>query len=121
MLLLPRTPKKSWSKSRISLLSIGFPTVRIGDPGSAVNLYRISYSKNVRLFGQLFFEVQGSPSFVLILLLRLFPSDQKHSTRNCIKFADVIFLVLNVDSRGELLILLFFWHRIKEFYTYQAF
>ena len=48
-----------------------------------------------------FFGVRGSNSIVLILLLRLFPSDQKHSTRNCIKFADVNFLVLNVDSREE--------------------
>ena len=36
---------------------------------------------------------------VLILLIRIFPSDQKHSTRNSIKFAHAIFLVLNVDSR----------------------
>ena len=58
-------------------------------------------SKDTRLWGQLFFVVWGSKSFVDTLLLRLFPSDQKHSTRNCIKFARVIFLVLNVDSRGE--------------------
>ena len=66
-----------------------------------INLYRLSYSKNVPLLDQLFFGVRGSKSFVDTLLLRLNPSDQKHSTRNCIKFADTIFLVLNVDSRGE--------------------
>ena len=58
-------------------------------------------SKDVRLLGQLFLEVRGSNSIVLILLIRIFPSDQKHSTRNCIKFAHAIFLVLNVNSRGE--------------------
>ena len=34
-------------------------------------------------------------------LINLFPSDQKHSTRNCIKFADVKYLVLIVHIRGE--------------------
>ena len=58
-------------------------------------------SKDMRLLDQLFFVVRGSNSIVLILLIRIFPSDQKHSTRNCIKFADVIFLVLNVNSREE--------------------
>ena len=33
-------------------------------------------------------------------LINLFPSDQKHSTRNCIKFADVKYLALIVHSRG---------------------
>ena len=34
-------------------------------------------------------------------LINLFPSDQKHSTRNCIKLADVEYLALIVHSRGE--------------------
>ena len=34
-------------------------------------------------------------------LINIFPSDQKHSSRNCIKFAVVKYLVLNVDSRWE--------------------
>ena len=34
-------------------------------------------------------------------LINIFPSDRKHSSRNCIKFADVKYLVLIVDSRGE--------------------
>ena len=58
-------------------------------------------SKDIRVWGQLFFVVWGSKSFVDTLLLRIFPSDQKHSSRNCIKFADVKYLGLNVDSRGE--------------------
>ena len=53
------------------------------------------------ILGPTFFEVRGSNSIVLILLIRIFPSDQKHSTRNCIKFADVENLVLNVDSLRE--------------------
>ena len=56
-------------------------------------------SKDTRLLGQLFFGIWVSNSIVLILLLRLFPWDQKHSTRNCTKFAHVIFLALNVNSR----------------------
>ena len=68
----------------MGLISIGFPTV-----------------KNMSLSDHIIFEVRGSPSSVLILLLRLLPSDQKHSTRTCIKFVDVIFLVPNVDSREE--------------------
>ena len=56
-------------------------------------------SKDMRLLGQLFFGIRGIKRVVLILLLRNFPSDQKHSTRNCIKFADVKYLALNVDSR----------------------
>ena len=55
----------------------------------------------MRLLGQLFFGVRGSKSIVDTLLLRIFPSDQKQKSRNCIKFADVNFLVLNVDSRRE--------------------
>ena len=39
-------------------------------------------SKDMRLLGQLFFEVRRSNSIVLVLLSRIFPSDQKHSTRN---------------------------------------
>ena len=78
-------------------------------------------SKDMRLLGQLFFGVRGSKSFVDTLLLRLNPSDQKHSTRNCIKLADSIFLVLNVDSRGEKKLLGKVWHRIKEFYTDRTF
>ena len=58
-------------------------------------------SNDMRLLGQLFFVIWGSNSFIDTLLLRLFPSDQKQKSRNCIKNADVIFLVLNVDSRGE--------------------
>ena len=41
-------------------------------------------SKDVWLSGQLFWSVRGSKRAVLILSLRLFPSDQKHSTRQCI-------------------------------------
>ena len=55
-------------------------------------------------FGSYFFGTPAgsrSISFVLILLVRIFPSDQKHWSRNCLKFADVIFLVLNVDSHEE--------------------
>ena len=55
----------------------------------------------MRLWGQLFFVVWGSKSFVDTLLRRIFPSDQKHSTRHCIKFADVEYLGLNVDSREK--------------------
>ena len=55
----------------------------------------------------------------MILLLRLFPSDQKHLTRNCIKIADVIFIVPNVDSRGEKTFVVG-GHRIKEFGTKQV-
>ena len=73
----------------------------IGDPGSAANLYRLSHSKNVRLLGHLFFEVHRSRRSVLILLLRIFTSDQKQKSKNCVKFADVKYLVLNVDSREE--------------------
>ena len=58
-------------------------------------------SKDMRLLGQLFFEVPGSDSIVLILLIRIFRSDQKHSTRNCMKLADVEGLVLKVDSHRD--------------------
>ena len=34
-------------------------------------------------------------------LLRILSSDQKQKSRNCLKFADVKYLVLIVDSRGE--------------------
>ena len=71
------------------------------DPGNAVHLYRLSHSENMRLSVHFWGEVRGSNSIVLILLIRIFPSDQKHSTRNCMMFVDVIFLVLKVDSRGE--------------------
>ena len=57
-------------------------------------------SEDTRLLGQLFFVVWGSKSFVDTLFLRIFPSDQNQKSRNCIKIADVKFLVLNVDSRG---------------------
>ena len=46
-------------------------------------------SKDLRLLGQLLGAVWRSKKVVLILLLRLFPSDQKHSSRNCLKFVDV--------------------------------
>ena len=45
-------------------------------------------SIDLRFLVQLFWKIRRSKSFDLILLLRLLPSDQKHSTRNCIKFAD---------------------------------
>ena len=73
--------------------------MKIGDPRFVTNLYRFSYSKNVRLLDQLFFGVRGSKSSVDTLLLRLFPSDQKHSTRNNIFFVASNFLGLNVNSR----------------------
>ena len=73
------------------------------------------------ILGPTFFEVRGSNSIVLILLIRIFPSDQKHSTRNCIKFADVIFLVANVDSRKIKKESQVLWHRIKEFDTYRSY
>ena len=63
--------------------------------------FEIENFRKFRLLGQLFFEIWGSNSIDLILLIRIFPSDRKHSTRNCIKFAHAIFLVLNVDSREE--------------------
>ena len=93
--------------------------MRIWDPGSVFNFYRLSYRYSKIVWHSVHFwgEVRGSNRIVLILLIRIFPSDQKHSTRNCIKFADVIFLVLNVDSRGENESLYTLWHRIKEFYT----
>ena len=74
-------------------------------------------SRDVPLLGQLFWRDHGTKRVDLILPLRLFPSDQKHSTRNCINFAGVIFLVLNVDSRGILLKIESVRHRIKEFDT----
>ena len=55
-------------------------------------------------FGSYFFGTPAgsrSISFVLILLVRIFPLDQKHSTRNYIEFSDVILLVLNVASRKD--------------------
>ena len=55
----------------------------------------------MRLLGQLFFEVRGSNSIVLILFFNRIFSDQKHSTRKCIKFARVEYLVAIVNSRGE--------------------
>ena len=72
-------------------------------------------SKDMRLWGQLFFRGRRSKRIVLILSLRLFSSDQKRSSRNYIKLADVEYRVLKVDSRGEKK--LGWWHRIKEFYT----
>ena len=58
-------------------------------------------SKDMRLWGQLFFRGRRSKRIVLILSLRLFSSDQKRSSRNYIKLADVEYRVLKVDSRGE--------------------
>ena len=58
-------------------------------------------SKDTRLWGQLFFVVWGSKSFVDTLLLRLNTSDRKHSTRHNKYFAVLEYLALNVDSRGE--------------------
>ena len=78
-------------------------------------------SKDMRLWGQLFFRGRRSKRVVLILLLRIFPSDQKHSSRNCIKFADVEYRVLKVDSRGEKKGSKVVWHRIKEFDTKQSY
>ena len=65
-------------------ISIGFP-----------------HSKNMRLSVHFFGEVRGSNSIVLILLIRIFPTERGHSTGNCMKFAHANFLVLIVHSRGE--------------------
>ena len=70
---------------RSIILSIGVHTVKICD-------FRSTF------FGRL---EEVIASFCLILLSRNFPSDQKHSSGNCIKFPDVKYLVLNVDNRGE--------------------
>ena len=69
---------------------LGSPDPTVGNPIE---------SKDMLLLGQLFFGVRGSKSFVDTLLLRLFPSDQKHSTRNNIFFAVLKYLALNVNSR----------------------
>ena len=55
----------------------------------------------MRLLDQLFWEVRGSYGTVLILLLRLFPSDQKHSTRKCTKFIGVEYLGRIVNNLRE--------------------
>ena len=137
MLLLPRTSKKSWPKSRIFRnFSISkFLEISIENCMKTklfeINIFRkfsiskfrkfliskffvfIQFSMKIcenfeiekirkfLLLDQLFFEVRRSNSIELILLIRIFPSDQKHSIRNCMKFAHVIFLVLNVNSREE--------------------
>ena len=58
-------------------------------------------SKDMRLWGQLFSwsgEVRASlKHFYLEFSLRI----QKERSRNCTKFADMEYLVLNVESRGE--------------------
>ena len=72
-------------------------------------------TKEKRLLGQLFFEVRGSNSIVLLLSIRIFPSDQKHSTRNCIKSLGGKYLVAIVNSREMKWRVLQLWHRIKEF------
>jgi hypothetical protein len=77
-------------------------------------------SEDVWLSGQLFWSVRGSKRVVLILSLRLFPSDQKHSTRNCIKSLGGKYLVVIVNSRGGKTLFVILWHRIKEISTYQA-
>ena len=71
--------------------------------------------KDMRLLGQLFFELRGNNSIVLILSIRIFPSDQKHSTRNCIKSLGDKYLVDIVNSREMRSKVLQLWHRIKEF------
>ena len=99
-----------------------------------VTLYRVSHSEDLRIldlrsisigfptvkkcdfWANFFFEIRRSRRSILILLLPLLASDQKNSSRNCIKFADTIVLVLDVDSRGEKT----FWyrgHRFKEINT----
>ena len=73
------------------------------DPGSTDPHCRESYTGREygnTTSGPTFFGVRGSKSFVDTLLLRVFPSDQKHSTRNNIFFAVLKYLALNVNSRG---------------------
>ena len=74
-------------------------------------------TKDMRLLGQLFWRDDGSKRAVLILCFYRIFSDQKHSTRKCIKLADVKYLALIVNSRREKKELGVVWHRIKEFYT----
>ena len=67
-------------------IPIGFHTVKICDFESTF-----------------FFEVPGSNSIVLILLIRIFSSDQKQKSRNCIKFAHAIFsfsLSIAAEKKG---------------------
>ena len=65
-------------------------------------------SWDMRHLRQLFSRFTEVRRSVLLLLVRIFPSDKKHSTRNCIKFADVEYLVLKVNSREDKKYL-FFW------------
>ena len=51
--------------------------------------------------GPTFFEFRRSKRLVLMILIRLFPSDQNHAPRNCLKFADTKNRVLKVDSGEE--------------------
>ena len=61
--------------------------------------FEIENFRKFRLLDQKKIEVRESNMTVLILFLRLLPSDQKHSTRNCLKFAGVKYLVRIVNSR----------------------
>ena len=55
-------------------------------------------SKKIR---PIFFWPAKFQNALTLRMLRFFSSDQKHSSRNCLKFADTKYLVLKVDSRGE--------------------
>ena len=59
------------------------------------------YDSDFLLWVHISFKVSRSMRLVLILLLGVLPSDQKHSSRNSLKFVDTIFLVLKGDCRGE--------------------
>ena len=52
----------------------------------------------------------------MLLFYRIF-SNQKHSTRKCITFIGVEYLVRIVNSRGERKLFDLFGHRIKEMST----
>ena len=100
-LLLPRTPKKVGPKvAYFYCMKTYRDWPQIHDP-QILTVGNPIESEDTRLLGHLFFGVRGSNSIVDTLLLRIFPSDQKQKSRNCIKFAGVNFLVLNVDSRRE--------------------
>ena len=59
-------------------------------------------SKKSKIFGPIKFWSAIFQNALTLRLLRFFSSDQKHSSRNCLKFADTKNLVPKVDSRGEI-------------------
>ena len=88
-LLVPWSLKKSWSKVAHFYCRKAFRDWSHFQDPQILTVGNPIESKDVRLLGQLFWRDDGTKRVDLILLLRLFPSDQKHSTRNCIKFVGV--------------------------------